>query len=68
MKNISPGLGLPSFQMLWALRCLRIQHLWCQEPGSYLEYLALVEARCQLGSPLSSSSQLWYLISCMALK
>lgn len=67
--NNSPGLGLTFFQMLWAVRCPRIQHLRCQEgwqlpemPGSGRRKKMAWEFR------LSSTSHLWHLTSCMTLK
>lgn len=58
-----------SFQMLWAVRCPKIQHLWCQEgkeppgiPRSGGGKMTAWELQ------LTATSQLWHLISCMTLK
>ena len=68
LETIAQAWGWPLSRcsVLWDV--LRFSTYGAKKVGSYLEHPGLVEGRCHLGSPLSSTSQLWHLISCMALK
>lgn len=65
----SPGLSLTFFQMLWAVRCPKIQQLWCQE-GWQLAKMPRSGRKKKMAWELrlNSAFHFCHLISCMTLK